>query len=87
MLDAIGKRVIVKVLSQDDTSSSVIMRADTQMARFKGEIISVGSEAKKLEPKLEPGKIVLYYKQPDFKFNGETIAEFNYEHLIGIIEE
>ena len=86
-IDAIGKRVIVEVLDENEVRDSGLIRANTPGARCKGRIISAGSKAKEEEPKLEPGVMVLYYKQPSFEFQGKTISEFDYAHLIAILND
>lgn len=87
ILDAVGKRVIVEVLEENETSASGLIRANTQGARCKGRLISVGTKAAEEEPKLVPNAIIYYYKQPTFKFGDKLIAEFSYEHIIGVVKE
>lgn len=83
-LQAIGERVIVEVLDENETTASGLIRSNTQGAKCKGKLVSIGSEAKEKEPKLEEGQTVMYYKQPTFNYAGTTMSEFTYQHLIAI---
>lgn len=87
MIDAVGENVVVEVLEKANETSTTVLRADVQASKIRGRLISVGSEAKQKEPKLEAGKLVYFYKQPDFEFEGKRISIFKYVHIMGVLNE
>ncbi len=89
-LKPLGNRVIIKVMPQEEVTSSGIILPETanKESQKEGEVIALGKGDKLKELNLKEGNKVIFseYGGSEIKVNGQEYKILNHDDLLAVIE-